>query len=85
MVVRQRIERKSKYDKSIKETVDCFYVVYILSTGLIDDLQTTLKFITDNIWANLPIQLHLINMSPKNIEDADLDSISFKTEADLLN
>lgn len=57
--------------------IDCFYVVYILSAGLIDDLPELLEAL-DSEWDSLPIQIHLINLSATNIINEDLDTIKFQ-------
>jgi hypothetical protein len=53
-----------------------FYVIYILSAGLIDDLSDLLTLI-DPEWDSLPIQIHLINLSARNIMTDDLDTTKF--------
>ena len=57
--------------------LSCFYVVYILSAGLIDDLGDVLSQI-DSEWDSLPIQIHLINLSTRNIMVDDLDTTKFQ-------
>eukprot|EP00347_Sterkiella_histriomuscorum_P011703 403371431 len=57
--------------------IDCFYVLYILSPGLIDDLPDLLETL-DCSWDGLPIQIHLINLSTTNIMSEDLDTIKFQ-------
>ncbi len=54
-----------------------FYVVYILSAGLIDDLSDLLTLI-DPEWDQLPVQFHLINLSARNIQTDDLDTTKFQ-------
>lgn len=56
--------------------IDCFYVLYILSPGLIDDLPDLLETL-DSSWDGLPLQIHLINLSTTNIISEDLDTIKF--------
>lgn len=66
--------------KQFKETDDkltSFYVVYILSAGLIDDLSDVLTLI-DPCWDSIPIQIHLINLSTRNIITEDLDTTKFQ-------
>ena len=57
--------------------IETFYVLYILSAGLIDDLTELLDQI-DEQWEGLPIQVHLINLSATNIITDDLDTIKFQ-------
>jgi hypothetical protein len=74
---------KADMDKSKREA-QYFYVVYILSAGLIDDIQEVLKLLDDE-WSTLPVQIHLINLSTKNIETEDLDTKTFMEEAYKIN
>lgn len=60
----------------MKLRLDTFYVVYILSAGLIDDLPDLLSSI-DPLYESLPIQFHLINLSTRNIITEDLDTTKF--------
>ena len=57
--------------------IETFYVVYILSAGLIDDLSEVLNSI-DEAFAALPIQIHIINLSGSNLVTDDLDTIKFQ-------
>jgi hypothetical protein len=43
--VKTRLEKKATSDvryKNVKNSIDCVYVLYVLSTGLIDDIQSCL-------------------------------------------
>ena len=51
-------------------------MVYILSAGLIDDIGEVIALV-DEEWCYLPIQIHLINLSAKNIQNDDLDTFTF--------
>lgn len=42
--------------------MDNFFVIYILSSGLIDDLVDLLTLLDDS-WDTLPVQFHVINLS----------------------
>lgn len=61
-----------------------FYVVYILSSGLIDDLADVLTLL-DASWDDLPIQFHVINLSGPNLNTEDLDTMRFQEQTMKLN
>ncbi len=67
------VSRKAKENQG---KLEAFYVVYILSAGLIDDLAEVLNSI-DEAYASLPIQFHIINLSGSNLVTDDLDTIKF--------
>lgn len=71
MKIKEQIEANDK-------TLETFYVIYILSAGLIDDLQDVLSSLDDPTWETLPIQFHLINLSARNIVTEDLDTTKFQ-------
>ncbi|CDW80372.1 UNKNOWN [Stylonychia lemnae] len=56
---------------------DSFYVLYVLTAGILDDIEEVLNQIDDN-FGSLPLQIHLINLSAFNLESEDLDSIKFQ-------
>ncbi len=63
--------------KANSSKLTTFYVVYILSAGLIDDLPDVLNLL-DPIWDSLPLQIHLVNLSTRNIITEDLDTTKFQ-------
>ena len=63
--------------KENQNRLRCFYPVYILSAGLIDDLGEVLSLI-EHDWDSLPIQIHLVNLSTRNIMVEDLDTTKFQ-------
>lgn len=67
-----------------KNKLETFYVVYILSSGLIDDLADLLKSL-DSSWDSLPIQIHVINLSGPNLNTEDLDTLRFQEQTMKLN
>jgi hypothetical protein len=71
---RKKLIRKSRDVPAMKHTIDSFYVMYVLSTGIIDDVSNLLKFITENDWYRLPLQVFIISLSPSNIKEADQDT-----------
>jgi Copine len=56
--------------------LEVFYVVYILSSGLIDDLAELLTSL-DCQWDSLPVQIHVVNLSGPNLDTGDLDTLRF--------
>ena len=58
--------------------------MYILSSGLIDDLADLLKSL-DSSWDSLPIQIHVINLSGPNLNTEDLDTLRFQEQTMKLN
>ncbi len=48
----------------MKNTIDSVYVIYVLSTGLIDDIEDCIKTMSEIEWKNLPLQLHVISLAP---------------------
>jgi hypothetical protein len=43
------------------------YVLYILSSGIMDDLKDCLKTLQASDWKNLPLQLQVISLAPANL------------------
>ena len=39
----------------MKNTVDSFYVLYVLSTGIIDDVKDIMRCLTESDWMKLPL------------------------------
>ena len=52
---RKRLIRRSKELPEMKNTIDCFYVLYVFSTGIIDDVTSLTKFIVETEWHKLPL------------------------------
>lgn len=55
--VRKSIARKAKNVPAMKNTVDSVYVLYVLSSGKIDDVSEVLKTLQERDWPHLPLQL----------------------------
>jgi hypothetical protein len=54
--IRKNLEKKAKkINHNIIRTIDCFYVVYILFTGVIDDIQNLVRFLYNEDLSKLPI------------------------------
>jgi hypothetical protein len=58
----------------MKNTVDSFYVLYVLSTGIVDDVANLIKFVTEGDWGKLPIQIQIISLAPSHLSENDQDS-----------
>lgn len=58
----------------MRNTIDSFYVLYVLSTGIIDDVAILTKFIAENDWHKLPLQVHLISLAPTHLAEQDQDT-----------
>ena len=51
----KRLKRKAVQNSRIKDTFDTFYVLYILSTGIIDDIQELIKELRSKEWRRMPL------------------------------
>lgn len=69
----------------IKHTVDSFYVLYVLSAGLIDDIDLCLSKVQAESWSSLPIQVQIISLAPPCISPDDQDTVQKLKELDRLN
>ena len=81
----KRLKRKGKDQPLMRGTVDCFYVMYVLSTGIIDDVQELIKTISQKEWSRMPLQLHIISMAPNHLQKNDQDSQHLMEECVRLN
>lgn len=63
----KRLKRKSKDNPNIKGTFDAFYVMYILSTGIIDDVKELIQTISQRDWSTMPLQIHIISIAPNHL------------------
>jgi len=55
MHIRSRINRKAQNDIDMKNTIDSFYVLYVLTYGKIDDIIDCIKTLKATEWKSLPI------------------------------
>jgi len=60
--IKKRMQRKAQEYAPIIHTVDSFYVLYVLSSGIIDDAKDLVKLISRPEWGGLPVQVHLITL-----------------------
>jgi hypothetical protein len=81
---RVRLARKAEKAPSIKGTADSFYVLYVLSTGLIDDIEECMKTLKQD-WFALPLQIHIISLAPSHLSVKDQDTVQLMQECNRLN
>ena len=60
--IKKRMNRKASEHAPIIHTVDSFYVLYILSSGVVDDAKELIKLISRPEWSSLPVQVHLVTL-----------------------
>lgn len=67
---RTSLLKRAKTTPAIKLSADSFYVLYVLSSGLIMDMQECIKILSTSDWQVLPVQIQLIffNKDSENIE-----------------
>jgi hypothetical protein len=54
--IRKNLEKKAKkINHDIARTIDCFYVVYVLFTGVVDDIQELVRLLHNEDLSKLPI------------------------------
>ena len=70
----KRLRRKAKHESRIRGTFDTFFVLYILSTGIMDDVQDLIKELQSKEWKSMPLQIHLMSMAPNHLAQSDQDS-----------
>lgn len=69
----------------MKNTVDSFYVLYVLSTGIIDDVKDIMRCLTESDWMRLPLQVHIISIAPSHLKENDQDSQQLLLECNRIN
>ena len=55
-------------------------MLYILSTGIIDDVQELINELRSREWRRMPLQVHLISLAPKHLQERDQDTQSLCEE-----
>jgi hypothetical protein len=56
--IRKSLVRKAKkQNPNILRTIDSFYVMYVFTTGTIDDMGDLLKCLVKEEWRTLPLQI----------------------------
>lgn len=83
--MKKSIIKKAKQVKEMRNTVDSVYVLYVLSTGIIDDVAKLIKFLNENDWSKLPVQVHVISLAPAHIAAKDQDSLELQSECNRIN
>ena len=46
-------------------------MLYILSTGIIDDVQELISELRSKEWKRMPLQIHLISLAPNHLQESD--------------
>jgi hypothetical protein len=70
----------------MRNTIDSFYVLYVLSTGLIDDVKNIQKVMAENEqWKGLPLQVMIISLAHRGIATEDQDTVGLQQECNRLN
>lgn len=57
-------------------TIDSFYVLYVLSTGLCDDLKQLEKLLAEESWKQCPLQIQIISLAHKGMALEDQDTVA---------
>ena len=85
MKVQAKIKKRASQLPAIKRTVDSFYVLYVLSAGLIDNIDLCVSKIQAESWSSLPIQVQIISLAPPCISPDDQDTLQKSKEFERLN
>ena len=48
--------------------------MYILSTGIIDDVDELIQELRSRGWSRMPLQIHMISLAPKHLSEGDQDT-----------
>ena len=78
--INNRLNTKAQTLPLYRNSMDTFYVVYVLTTGLIDDTKEVLSLLKDQTWKSLPVQIHFISLSPSHIAKEDQDTQTLARE-----
>jgi len=60
-------------------------VLYVLSTGIIDDVAELVAELRSREWKKMPLQIHFISLSPKHLQEKDQDTQGLCHEVNKLN
>lgn len=83
--LRDKQEKKVVSGLSVIRFPQVFYQVFVLMTGIIDDIEELLKVFECSQWACLPIQINFINIYLRNIGEHDLDSLKLRDSVQKYN
>jgi len=67
-----RLKTKHKQKPIAQKSADSFYVLYVMTCGLIDDLDECLTIMQESDWGKLPLQVHFLSMNAYHLEEEDL-------------
>ena len=82
--VKNRLNRKASNNPAIRDSCDSFYVMYVMSCGILDDVAECMKTLQLE-WAHLPLQLHIVSLAPSHLSLKDQDSLDLMQESHRLN
>lgn len=67
----KRIKRKANKAPAMLNTIDSIYTLYLLSSGLVDDMDELKVLLSDKSWQSLPVQIIIITMTSDLISPED--------------
>lgn len=67
----KRIKRKANKAPAMLKTIDSIYTLYLLSSGLVDDMDELKVLLSDKSWQSLPVQIIIITMTSDLISPED--------------
>ena len=59
-----RLKKRSDLVKEMKNSLDCAFVLYVLTSGVIDDIDEVIKTVQQPEWDSLPLQIQVISLAP---------------------
>ena len=60
-------------------------MLYVLSTGIIDDVKELVAELQSREWRRMPLQVHFISLSPDHLKEKDQDTQDLCFEVNKLN
>lgn len=76
--LRDKQDKRTSQGSSVARFSSIFHQCFILTTGIIDDIDAVLKMFECSQWASLPLQICFINIYQKSIQEQDLDSLKLR-------
>ena len=70
----KRLNKKAQQTKAISGTFGSFFVLYVLSTGIIDDIKELVAELQCRDWPRMPLQIHFISLAPGHLQEKDQDT-----------
>lgn len=85
VLMREKQEKLNQTGSATVRFPQVFYQAFILTTGIIDDIDELLKVFECSQWACLPIQIVFVNIHQNNIQEHDLDSLKLRDHVQKYN